>query len=127
MTDFTRDWIAKREQLEQAATEGPWVREWCTSDQWWTIHGQPNPAKGDDRMVCPEVATLNHREDWTADVDLITDARTSLPAALDALEAVLATLPPVGAERLGRDFEAGVAKGWQLARATIEAALRAES
>lgn len=22
------------------------VHEWDTSDQWWTIHGQPNPAKG---------------------------------------------------------------------------------
>ena len=83
------EWIIQRRDLLDAATDGPWVREWSTSDQWWTIHGQPNPAKGDGRMVCPEVAMLNHREDWTADVDLIADARTSLPAALDALVAVL--------------------------------------
>ena len=66
------------------------MSEWDTSDEWWTIHGQPNPTKGDERMVCPEVATLQHSEDWTADVDFITDTRTSLPKALDALEAVLA-------------------------------------
>ena len=87
------DWIAERARIEQAATDGPWVREWDTSDEWWTIHGQPNPTKGDERMVCPEVATLQHSEDWTADVDFITDTRTSLPKALDALEAVLALWP----------------------------------
>ena len=84
-----RDWIATRREIEQAATDGPWMSEWDTSDEWWTIHGQPNPTKGDDRMVCPEVATLQHSEDWTADVDFITDTRTSLPLALDALDAVL--------------------------------------
>ena len=87
------DWIAERARIEQAATDGPWVREWSTPDQWWIIHGQPNPAKGDDRMVCPEVATLNHREDWTADAEFIADSRTALPKALAALEAVLALWP----------------------------------
>ena len=72
-----------------AATDGPWEREWDTSDQWWTIHGQPNPAKGDDRMVCPEVATLNHREDWTADAEFIVHARTNLPRLVAALREVL--------------------------------------
>ena len=84
-----RDWVATRREIEQAATDGPWMSEWDTSDEWWTIHGQPNPTKGDERMVCPEVATLQHSEDWTADVDFITDTRTSLPLALDALDAVL--------------------------------------
>ena len=84
------DWLAERRRIEQAATDGPWVREWSTPDQWWIIHGQPNPAKGDDRMVCPEVATLNHREDWTADAEFIADARTSAPKMRRALEAVLA-------------------------------------
>ena len=83
------DWLAERRRIEQAATDGPWMSEWDTSDEWWTIHGQPNPTKGDERMVCPEVATLQHSEDWTADVDFIADARTALPKALDALEAVL--------------------------------------
>lgn len=71
-----------------AATDGPWEREWDTSDQWWTIHGQPNPAKGDDRMVCPEVATLNHREDWTADAAFIAAARTDMPRLIAALRAL---------------------------------------
>ena len=76
------DWIAERARIEQAATDGPWVREWSTPDQWWIIHGQPNPAKGDDRMVCPEVATLNHREDWTADAEFIAAARDDVPRLL---------------------------------------------
>ena len=89
------DWLAERRRIEQAATDGPWVREWSTPDQWWIIHGQPNPARGDDRMVCPEVATLNHREDWTADVEFIADARTAMPTALNALEAALNALEAV--------------------------------
>lgn len=89
------DWLAERARIEQAATDGPWVREWSTPDQWWIIHGQPNPAKGDDRMVCPEVATLNHREDWTADAAFIADARTAMPKMRAALEAVLALHEPV--------------------------------
>ena len=84
------DWIDERRRIEQAATDGPWMSEWDTSDEWWTIHGQPNPTKGDERMVCPEVATLQHSEDWTADVDFITDARTAMPKMRAALEAVLA-------------------------------------
>ena len=84
------DWLAERRRIEQAATDGPWMSEWDTSDEWWTIHGQPNPTKGDERMVCPEVATLQHSEDWTADVDFITDTRTAMPKMRAALEAVLA-------------------------------------
>ena len=90
------DWIAEQRRIEQAATDGPWMSEWDTSDEWWTIHGQPNPTKGDERMVCPEVATLQHSEDWTADVNFIADARTALPKALAALEAVLALHRRVG-------------------------------
>lgn len=97
-----RDWIATRREIEQSATDGPWMSEWDTSDEWWTIHGQPNPTKGDDRMVCPEVATLQHSEDWTADVDFITDTRTSLPLALDALDAVLDVHQPVDALDVAR-------------------------
>ena len=84
------DWLAERRRIEQAATDGPWMSEWDTSDEWWTIHGQPNPTKGDERMVCPEVATLQHSEDWTADAEFIADARTSAPKMRAALEAVLA-------------------------------------
>ena len=59
------DWIAEQRRVEQAATEGPWVRAWSTPDQWWIIHGQPNPAKGDDRMV--------HKGDSMPDL-IITEA-----------------------------------------------------
>ena len=100
------DWIAERHRIEQAATDGPWVREWSTPDQWWIIHGQPNPAKGDDRMVCPEVATLNHREDWTADAEFIADARTAMPKMRAALEAVLALHPWEYLECEGIDLDA---------------------
>ena len=100
------DWLAERRRIEQAATDGPWMSEWDTSDEWWTIHGQPNPTKGDERMVCPEVATLQHSEDWTADVDFITDTRASLPKALDALEAVLALHPWECLECEGIDLDA---------------------
>ena len=86
MTGLTPEKRAELRELLDAATDRPWVREWDTSDQWWTIHGQPNPSKGDERMVCPEVATLNHREDWTADVDLIVAAANALPALLDAAD-----------------------------------------
>ena len=79
------------EQRANAATEGPWVREWSTPDQWWIIHGQPNPAKGDDRMVCPEVATLNHREDWTADAEFIAHARDDVPKLVAEVRRRMAT------------------------------------
>ena len=101
------DWITERARIEQAATDGPWVREWSTPDQWWIIHGQPNPAKGDDRMVCPEVATLNHREDWTADAEFIADARTSAPKMRAALEAVLALHEPVAVYAQADECECG--------------------
>ena len=100
------DWLAEQRRIEQAATDGPWMSEWDTSDEWWIIHGQPNPAKGDDRMVCPEVATLNHREDWTADVDFITDTRTAMPKMRAALEAVLALHPWECLECEGIDLDA---------------------
>ena len=100
------DWLAERRRIEQAATDGPWMSEWDTSDEWWTIHGQPNPAKGDDRMVCPEVATLNHREDWTADAEFIADARTAMPKMRAALEAVLALHPWECLECEGIDLDA---------------------
>ena len=104
------DWIAERARIEQAATDGPWVREWSTPDQWWIIHGQPNPAKGDDRMVCPEVATLNHREDWTADAEFIADARDDVPRLLAEVRRLRSIVTRWGmeaerAERHGYDLD----------------------
>ena len=111
----TADWIKRRRELLDAATPGPWV---TTADGADTLSAGFNP----DGRLC-----LYAGFGWDDDAALIADARTSLPLALDALEAVLATLPPVGAEKFGRDFEAGVAKGSQLARAAIDTALRGES
>ena len=93
----------------------------------WTH--QPAGASFQDGMhvYCHVTRAAEPEPEPAADAALIADARTSLPLALDALEAVLATLPPVGAEKFGRDFEAGVAKGWQLARAAIDTALRGDS
>ena len=104
------DWIAERACIEQAATDGPWVREWSTPDQWWIIHGQPNPAKGDDRMVCPEVATLNHREDWTADAEFIAAARDDVPRLLAEVRRRMATEQRVReyARHLARPFAPSV-------------------
>ena len=107
LTDADLDTI---EQRADAATDGPWVREWSTPDQWWIIHGQPNPAKGDDRMVCPEVATLNHREDWTADAEFIAAARDDVPRLLAEVRRRMATEQRVWeyARHLARPFADGV-------------------
>ena len=115
-------WIKTRRELLDAATEGPWFQgrtgRRYESDR--DVYSKREPDEENSHDIATYV--------WSAeDAALIADARTSLPAALDALEAVLATLPPVGAEKFGRDFEAGVAKGWQLARAAIDTALRGES
>lgn len=80
MTDFTREWIAKREQLEQTATEGPWLQDACDpgivrgEQRYWSIF---ESEMGHDAAAAP------------SDAEFIADARTSLPAALAALKAVL--------------------------------------
>ena len=81
--------LAEMQDRCDAATDGPWVASWDEADEWFSIHGRPNPAKGDERMVCPEVATLD-REKWcTADAEFISHARTDLPRLAAAIEAVL--------------------------------------
>ena len=85
------DWIAKRRELLAAATEGPWEADGTEISQHWSC---PEPWKP---VASNEVACMAYcyggsgrgieRED---DANLIADARTSLPRALDALEAVLA-------------------------------------
>ena len=97
MTDFTREWIAKREQLEGAAAPSPW--------RW-------EPPSGGDWPVCDESLATEDGEavlfGWgydasgidgaPADREFIADARTALPAAVAALKAVLDEHP---ATRLG--------------------------
>lgn len=131
MTDFTRDWIAKREQLEQAATEGPWFQDaWDPGivrggdGRYWSIF---ESEMGHDAAAAP------------SDAAFIADARTSLPAALAALKAVLELHRPVEVEPSdticgecsfqlpnGRYF--GKVVEWPCSTvATIEAALWGES
>ena len=72
-----RGWIAARRERLAAATEGPWFQ------------GRAGHRYESDRDVYSDshdIATYV----WSAeDAQLIADARTSLPRALDALEAVL--------------------------------------
>lgn len=108
MTDFTRDWIAKRRELLDAATEGPW---WTTRDM------TPADVFAGDGSA-DDVALATDIEE-PADATLIADARTSLPAALAALKAVLelANNPYPHARNIS---------GWDLIN-TVAAALRGES
>ena len=80
------DWIAKRERLGEAATEGPWRRV--------TEPGTKNHALHDARDA--DIAT-DYEGVWynKGDAEFIADARTALPKALAALEAVLALHQPV--------------------------------
>ena len=84
------EWIAKRRELLAAATEGPWEADGTEISQHWS---RPEPWKP---VASNEVACMAYcyggsgrgieRED---DANLIADARTSLSAVLEALEAVL--------------------------------------
>ena len=71
------EWIAKRRELLDAATEGPWeIRSYGPRE--YSVYAPRWPG------IIAELG--NGAEDAT----LIADARTSLPCALHALEAVLA-------------------------------------
>ena len=109
MTDPTRlrvyisgpaEWIAKRRELLAVATEGPWA-PWLDQDGASHMAGL--------LMVGNAAAVIPEGETWIDGVEvgpvahvytpedraLITDARTALPRALDALEAVLDGHRPV--------------------------------
>ena len=131
MTDFTREWIAKREQLEQTVTEGPWV-----NDGGGDIGQHYSCPKPWATIVGTDVACMSYcyggsgvgveREE---DAEFIADARTSLPAALAALRAVLEETD--GRKRhYGHALLDGDHCSACLAadiRAAVEAALRGES
>ena len=72
------EWVAKRRELLAAATEGPWAPE--------DVYGLVAPTKIDGYTHPVERAETIRQ--GAADDALIADARTSLPRALDALEAV---------------------------------------
>ena len=73
------DWITRRRELLAAATEGPWEADGTEISQHCMAYCYGGSGRGIER------------ED---DANLIADARTSLPRALDALEAVLALHRP---------------------------------
>lgn len=100
------EWIAERRELEQAATEEPWlnavvgddttetVAEWmatCTKEpdapatgRLWVVYAPDQSPGVVVTSITGDGPTSPHNSAW------IMDARTSLPAALNALEAVLA-------------------------------------
>ncbi len=85
------EWIAQRRELLDAATEGPWETDGFEITQHWSL---PEPWKtvASNEVVCMaycyggSARGIEHEDD----ARFIADARTSLPRALDALEAVLA-------------------------------------
>ena len=81
MTDI-QAWLDEARTLADKTIPGPWRAEWVEDDDWHEIHGQPF-----DGMVCPQVATIQGGGE--NDAAFIADARTRLPQALHALQAVL--------------------------------------
>ena len=83
------DWIARRRELLGAATEGPWRASLLDGVRYedgsssYPCGIYPGATQGP-----PPVLVTNGID--ARDAALIADARTSLPRALDALEAVLA-------------------------------------
>ena len=76
-------WISDRRALIDAATEGPW---WTTRDM--------SPADVFAGYGSADDVALALDIERPADAALIADSRTSLPKALDALEAVLGLHTP---------------------------------
>lgn len=78
------DWISDRRTLIDAATEGPWdyYRPHPNYRTYQVSSVAPGGYLDDEVANCDDVRA-------TENAALIADARTSLPAALDALEAVL--------------------------------------
>lgn len=119
------EWIAQRRELLDAATQGPWD------------HYRPHPNYRTYQVS--SVAPGGHLDDEVANCDdvlaaenaaLIADARTSLPRALDALEAVLALHRRAGGVAIPvfclhcQEFNDGT---WPCATVrAIESALRAD-
>ena len=94
-TTTAADWIAERRRIEQAATEGPWEYDGCGEiTQRFSL---PEPRA---TVVSTDVACMSYCYGGSAsgverdeDAEFIVDARTALPKALAALEAVLALWP----------------------------------
>ena len=122
----TADWIKRRRELLDAATEGPWFQgrtgRRYESDR--DVYSKREPDEENSHDIATYV--------WSAeDAALIADARTSLPLALDALEAVRALHPRDEESPLDSEYGKGFAKGYNRAlddaRSRIESVLRGES
>ncbi len=122
----TADWIKTRRELLDAATEGPWFqgREDHRYESAHEVYSKREPDEEDSHDIASYI--------WSAeDAALITDARTSLPRALDALDAVRALHPRDEESSLDSEYGKGFAKGYNRAlcdaRSRIESVLRGES
>ena len=89
MTD-TQEWIDKGKALTDQATQGPWQTDGCEVTQHWS---RPEPWQ---TIVDTEVSCMDYCYGGSAkgveryeDAEFIADARTRLPQALNALQAVM--------------------------------------
>lgn len=119
------EWIAKRRELLDAATEGPWVAEYSSLHRDCVV---PHDARS-TREAVAQTRLLRA----ASDAALIADARTSLPRALDALEAVLA-FATAERDKISSTYikqpdtaYTGYANAMDDVIHTIESALRADS
>ena len=92
------EWIAKRREVERSATSGPWhqgndTHRYENAREAFTRKDMHDPESYD---VWPEAA---HPEDAA----FVVDARTSLPLALDALDAVL-TFATAERDKISRTY-----------------------
>ena len=95
MTDI-QAWIDKGKTLASQATEGPWQTDGCEVTQHWS---RPEPWQ---TIVDTEVSCMDYCYGGSAkgverdeDAGFIADARTRLPRALAALQAVLDMHRPI--------------------------------
>jgi len=118
----TTDWIAKRRELLADATEGPWFQD---ADDPGLVWGeQRSDGDGHWSLFASETGHDAAAQPW--DAALIADARTSLPRALDALEAALELAKGHRAFVTKRGRDDCICTICDMCRA-IETALRAES
>ena len=120
------EWIAQRRELIEAATEGPWFQD---ADDPGLVWGEQR-SDGDGHWSLFASETGHDATAEPSDAALIADARTSLPRALDALDAVLEVVrlhrrePATDGSVDEYDYVGELADEFERA---IESALRADS
>ena len=112
------EWIAKRRELLDAATEGPWVAEYSSLHRDCVV---PHDARS-TREAVAQTRLLRA----AGDARFIADARTALPRALDALEAALG-MANAGAITSRARGDSEEERRWLDLLITIESVLRGES